>query len=284
MFMERARLRCREITADDLKDVAALLSFGFQDQRARNYWDAALQRLATHATPPGYPRFGYLLEAADAVVGVILQIFYKYDAGDVRCNMSSWWVQPDYRAYGGLLISRALRHSATYTNITPAPQTIPILEAQGYQPYCSGRVVALGWLSRKPVPARVRSFDPAAPGLLSPAEVAILRDHAGYGCICLVCEADGRCYPFVFAPRRRLRVVGLAVLTYCRADADFARFAAVLGRALALRGFPLAVVDADGPIPGVVGRYSGNRPKYFRGPDRPRLGDCAYTERALFGS
>jgi hypothetical protein len=33
-----------------------------------------------------------------------------------------------------------------------------------------------------------------------------------------------------------------------------------------------------------VGWYSPERPKYFRGPHRPRLGDLAYTERTMFGS
>ena len=282
--MTQPRLRCREITAADLDGVAGLLAIGFQDQRDRAFWDGAVARLAAHSAPEGYPQYGYLLEASDTIVGVILQIFHRHADGRVRCNMSSWWVRPEYRTYGGLLISRALRHPATYTNITPAPHTTAILEAQGYQRYCRGRMVALAWLSRGAGGARVRRFDPGSPGQLSPAEATILRDHAGYGCISLVCEADGQCHPFVFAPRRRARVVGLAVLTYCRDEADFARFAGPLGRALARRGFLLTVVDADAAIPGLVGRYSGNRPKYFRGPDRPRIGDCAYTERALFGS
>lgn len=282
--MTHDRLHCRDIDADDLDAVVSLLTLGFRDQRRRSYWEAALARLAAHASPAGYPRFGTLLETAGRVVGVIIQIYHQNNDGSVRCNMSSWWVQPEYRTFGGLLISRALRHPATYTNITPAPQTIALLEAQGYRPYCRGRVVALAWLSRRVARARVRRFDPARPGPLDPDEAAILRDHASYGCISLVCEMEGRCHPFVFAPRRRAGLVGLAVLTYCRAEADFARFAGPLGRALALRGFPLVVVDADGPIAGVIGRYSGDRPKYYRGPDRPRIGDCAYTERALFGS
>jgi hypothetical protein len=34
----------------------------------------------------------------------------------------------------------------------------------------------------------------------------------------------------------------------------------------------------------MVGKYlAGKMPKYFRGPDRPRLGDLSYTEAALFG-
>jgi hypothetical protein len=44
------------------------------------------------------------------------------------------------------------------------------------------------------------------------------------------------------------------------------------------------MIDASAPIPGLVGWYSGsNMPKYFKGPQRPRLGDLAYTENAVMG-
>jgi hypothetical protein len=34
----------------------------------------------------------------------------------------------------------------------------------------------------------------------------------------------------------------------------------------------------------LVGKYFGGKmPRYFRGPNRPRLGDLAYTEAAMFG-
>ena len=53
---------------------------------------------------------------------------------------------------------------------------------------------------------------------------------------------------------------------------------------LAARGRPFVVLDSNGPIPGLVGKYfDAKMPKYFKGPDRPRLGDLAYTEAAMFG-
>src|SRR5262245_19110515 len=55
-------------------------------------------------------------------------------------------------------------------------------------------------------------------------------------------------------------------------------------RSLAPRGLPFVMIDANAPIPGLVGRYcGGNMPKYFKGPQRPRLGDLAYTENAVMG-
>jgi hypothetical protein len=50
------------------------------------------------------------------------------------------------------------------------------------------------------------------------------------------------------------------------------------------RGRPLVIVDANGPIPGLVGMCcDGKAPKYFKGPQRPSFGDLAYTEAVMFG-
>jgi hypothetical protein len=65
---------------------------------------------------------------------------------------------------------------------------------------------------------------------------------------------------------------------------DLVRFSKPLGRFLLSRGKPLLLIDANGPIPGLRGKYvEGAAPKYFRGPEPPRLGDLAFTEAAMFG-
>jgi hypothetical protein len=44
------------------------------------------------------------------------------------------------------------------------------------------------------------------------------------------------------------------------------------------------ILDANGPVPGLVGRYYPERmPRYYFGPDRPKIGDLAYTETSMFG-
>ncbi len=278
-------LRCRQINGADLDQVAALLTLGFQKQRTRAFWDSALQRLTDRDTPPGYPRYGYVLDHGGTVVGVILQIFTRAcSTVRVRCNFSSWWVKPEFRMYGPLLLTRAHRHDATYTAITPAPQIRPILEAQGYARYCTGRAIVLPWLARGSEPARVRRFDETRAADLPEAEANLLRDHAAYGCLSVVCTAAGQHHPFVFAPRRRAGMMGLAILTYCHADAEFPRFAVAIGGYLARRGYPIVVLDADARPAGLPGVYRANKPKYFLGPDHPYLHDHAYSERALFGA
>lgn len=267
------------------------INFSLSHRRSEAFWRNAVGRLPTHATPAGLPKYGYALQAGEAIVGVILLIFARVQSGAgefVRCSLSSWYVEEPFRVYAPLLISRALRHrEVTYFNLTAVPHTFPILKAQGFTSYCSGRFMALPWLARGPsgtTVARVAAGGCAGDGLPR-AEAAILESHAGYGCISLVCHHSGKAYPFVFAPRRKFGIASFALLAYCRGVDDFVRFAGPLGRHLLLRdGLTMVAVDADGPIDALVGHYSADKPKYFLGPNPPRPGDMAYSERTMFGS
>jgi hypothetical protein len=96
--------------------------------------------------------------------------------------------------------------------------------------------------------------------------------------------AAGQAHPFIFRPRFHKGIVPSLQLVYCRDIDDFVRCAGPIGRFLALRGRPFVLIDSNGPISGLVGKYfDGRMPKFFKGPDRPRLGDLAYTEAAMFG-
>src|SRR5215467_9837956 len=131
-------ISCRPIGDMDLHAVVDLLCRGFPE-RSVEFWTTALDRLAQHPTPAGYPKYGCMLEVQGMPVGVLLLIYSRVPgcAKDrVRCNVSSWYVEPEYRCYAGLLVSQALRHKeVTYFNITPAPNTLPILATQGYRPF-----------------------------------------------------------------------------------------------------------------------------------------------------
>jgi hypothetical protein len=112
----------------------------------------------------------------------------------------------------------------------------------------------------------------------------LLLDHADFGCISLWCITAERAYPFVFRPRLVKGCIRCAQLIYCRDIDDLVRFARPIGLYLTLRGQPFVITDSNGPIRGLVGKFFPERmPRYFRGPDLPRLGDLAYTETALFG-
>ena len=82
---------------------------------------------------------------------------------------------------------------------------------------------------------------------------------------------------------KRQRVTG-AVVAVARWFGGILLGAGPLGRYLLRHGLAVVMVDANGPLEGLPGRYfPGRLPNYFRGPEAPRLGDLAYSEAVLFG-
>jgi hypothetical protein len=286
-----ARMRCRRIEDRDRGPVVDLLARGFASRRPRPFWERVMTCLATRAKLAETPRYGYLLEHDGAAVGAILQIFSDLPAAAhngtaARCNVSSWYVEPRFRGYAPFLVAQALKQKdVTYLNVSSVPHTRPIVEMQGFLRFSNGIFLALPCLSRRAdIETRVIAGDAIPDAPYEAHERDLLRDHAAYGCMSLWCEAPERAYPFVFRARRVKGLITCAQLIYCRDTADLVRFARPLGLHLAARGRPLVILDANGPVRGLVGKYfDQTMPKYFKGPAPPRLGDLAYTETALFG-
>ncbi len=284
-------LRCREIGETDLGAVVDLLMRGFPGRRA-SYWTQGFARMAALDVPAGYPRFGLIMENARIPVGVILTLYHLPGAAteSLRCNLSSWYVAPAFRPYASLLISIALkRRDVTYINISPAPQTWPVVEAQGFRRYAAGQFVAFPAIEANASGVSVTQFSSGASYAgLSDDERQLLADHAAFGCLCLVCHTLDGDLPFVFtgfsirAGRVRLPC---ARLLYCRDMADVVAGGGALGRFLLRRGIAAVLLDANGPVPGLRGFYTERLGrKYFKGAKPPRLGDLAYSELAVFGS
>ena len=282
-------IRCRQITETDVPGITALLARGFPSRDVQ-FWQDALAQLGARQPPADLPRYGYLLESGDKLVGAILLICAQVQTGEAslrRCNLSSWYVEPEFRSYGSLLVSRALAHKdVTFLNISAAPHTWPIIEAQGFCRYSDGVFVAVPALNGLFGSSGVKILDARTRPTVGfdPSEQDILVQHADLGCISLWCATSERAYPFVFRPRRVKKLLPCAQLIYCRDVGDFVRFAGPLGRRLLRHGKPFAIVDANAPIPGLIGLYRrGSMPRYFKGPQKPRLGDLAYTEYAVIG-
>lgn len=290
-------MRCRPIEEADLDAVVALLARGFED-RSEAYWRRGLARHASRRTLADCPRYGFMLESEGRAVGVLLTLYSAFEQDGrtrLRCNLSSWYVEPAFRTQAAMLDALSQRRKdVTYLNVTPSPHTFALQEARGFARFCKGQVFAVPALSRvrRGVSARlVTEDDPLLD--LPPPEREMVRDHAGYGCVCLVVTRDGESQP-VIVLRRRIGVLRRKIgagpipcfqLFYCRDIADVPDFAGAVGRLLLRRfGIPWMVVDAVAPIAGLVGRYfEGRAPKYCRGPDPVPLGDLRYTELAIFG-
>ncbi len=228
-----------------------------------------------------------MLEHHGRPVGVLLLISGPVRPGDNRrCNPSSWYVEPEYRAFASLLVSRALcDKTMTYMNVSPAPHTWPILEIQGFRRYVDGLFVSVPSLSASPnedvTVVEATGFEDFTQ---SSFERELLITHARLGCVSVWCKSSKGAYPFVFRARMLRHVVPCFQLVYCREIAEFVRLARPLGWYLLRRGRPFVLVDANGPVPGLAGSYcSGLGVKYYKGPHAPRLGDLSYTETSLFG-
>ncbi|WP_244567884.1 acyl-CoA acyltransferase [Bradyrhizobium erythrophlei] len=262
--------------------------------RSRDYWMQGLRRQAVREVPGGYPRFGYMLDHDGAVAGVLLLLYTaRSDGGDaaIRCNLSSWYVDPAFRNYAPMLTKIAQRHKdVTYLNISPATWTWPIIEAQGFSSYCSGLFFSIPVLSRA---ARGMTIETIAPDTgavegLPGNEVELLARHARYGCLSLACRTPGGGpFPFILSPmriRRGLIAPPAMQLIYCRDVAEFVACAGSIGRALIRHGKISVILDANGPVAGLTGIFSRARGrKYFKGPRRPRLADLTDTELVLYG-
>jgi hypothetical protein len=273
-------IRCREIERADLAAVADLLTRGFEG-RSRDYWMEGLRRASLREVPDGFPRFGYMLDHEGTPVGVLLLIYTARDDGAgtrIRCNVSSWYVEPGFRNYAPVLTKVAQRHKhVTYLNISPAHWTWPTIEAQGFRTYCGGLFFSFPALSRSANGMRVEVVRQDAQTIdgLSKADVMLLARHAAYGCLSLACRAtDGRGFPFVLQPMRARRIAltrdAADLLPRCR------RLCRLRRRHRRL--------DANVRMKELIGVYREPRGrKYFKGPQCPRLADLSDTELVIYG-
>jgi len=132
--------------------------------------------------------------------------------------------------------------------------------------------------------ARILPLGSALPPTCQQHDLKLLEAHRRDGCLALWGVAADQAVPFVLLPHRLRAIVPCAQLVYCRDIGELVQFARPLGRYLLRRGWPALVIDASGPVPGLIGKcFGGKAPKYYKGPHRPSFGDLAFTEAVLFG-
>lgn len=284
-------ITCRPIVEADWAAAIDCLCRGFPE-RPRHYWEQALARMARRPAVGDFPRYGYALFSGEGVVGVMLTLYFRHpgmNSDAIRCNLSSWAVDEDFRSYAGKLVMTALRRrDITYLSITPAPVTLKVTEALRFQRFADGQHAFVPLLSSVRTPSRVVEARADLPELdmLSENERYILLEHAALGCDALICIRDGAALPFVFKSRRVFRgLIPSSQVIYCRSHAELSGCAGALGRHLLRKGRVFCLVDAMGPVPGLVGRYFAEvGPKYFKGPNPPSPGDLAFTEFVVFSA
>ncbi|MDH2347361.1 acyl-CoA acyltransferase [Bradyrhizobium sp. SSUT77] len=291
-----SHIKVRLITDADIPAAIDLLTGGYGSGRVpgpvrpRSFWEDIFSCLSHRPLPAEeLPRYGYVIDSDGVLVGILLLIFSTvWDNGKakIRCNGLGLYVDPAFRLCAPQLIKKASDFKeATVLNLTPAKNTFRMIEALSYVRYCDGIFASIPLLGRARKEARVKVVDvhTKLDVRLDPHDRDLLLEHADCGCMSLWCITPQDAYPFVFRIRQFNRVPCVH-LVYCRNVDDFVRFARPIGLFLARHTWHILVLlDANGPVHGLVGKYfAGKANRYFRGSDRPRLGDLAYTEIALF--
>ena len=268
-----SRVHCRLIAENDLDGLADLLTRGFPRSR-RDRWTRGFARWKNLPVIEEVPRYGYMLEGGFGPAGVILLISSKR-GNQIVCNLSSLYVEPQWRSHSAVLISLAskLKH-VTYLDVSPAPQNWRTLQAQGFAPYNFGRSAFFALPGRGAVSDIIPDDLP---------EAQLLRDHRAMGWISLTVEKDGMVSPFVLKPHRLDQPpVAVMDVMFCRGADDLRRCAPALARHFLPQGRLGFLIDGD--MEAMLSHYvEGKEPRYFKGAYRPILGDLAYTEKAIFG-
>ena len=230
------------------------------------------------------------MEQDGTLVGTILLIFTKVPSGDsstIRCHVTAWYVQPEYRAYAGLFYLKAIsRKNVVYMNISAQLTAQSFLAIHGFTKYSCGQFFTAPLLNliSKTTDCKIISATSVPDVPFKAYERDLLLDHARYGCICLWCVTSEQAYPFVFRTHITKKFLPTAQLIYCREIGDFVKFARTIGMFLARRGKFVVRIDSNGPIPGLIGKYfDGVVPRWYKGPTQPHLGDLAYTQFAMRG-
>jgi hypothetical protein len=227
------------------------------------------------------------MEQDSQLVGVLLVVWTPTNLlpkGQMRANLSSWYVKPEFRSFAAMLLAKVSRSAAvTYTNVSAAPNTIEICLALGFKQYTSGQSVCLPLLSYDQSVNRVSHFEPGRSGL-RPIDDEIAAKHVAMGCLAFVGQFDGKKCLFLFVRRRVKKWIPAAQLIFCENMDSFSSCARSLGWELAKHGLFLIICDANERLkhfPSVY--FEGKVPKYFKGPDAPRIGDLSFTEIPVFG-
>jgi hypothetical protein len=281
-----SKVKIRQIAVEDEAEVVDLLAEGFPT-RSRIYWQRAFQKLVHQVVPTDHAQIGFLMQEATEIVGILLIIWTPPEvlgSGQMRANLSSWYVKPPFRSFAAMLLAKASRHAGvTYLNVSAAANTIQICEALGFKKYTEGQSVSVPLLSHDQTRNRVFRFG-TTNDVLPPVVRQLMANHVEMGCLALVGEIHGSQVPFLFVKRKIRGWIPAWQLIYCRHLADFEACSRGIGRVILGHGSLFVICDAErafNDMPSVY--YPGKTPKYYKGPDVPSACDLSFTEIPLFG-
>jgi hypothetical protein len=221
---QRGQWHVRGVT---VRDIAAVTRFlhGFWPQIAPAAW----RPLFEYDWIADKPDLGFVLvDAAGAIGGFLATIYADRDTpqGRVRfCNVSSWAVLPEQRAYALMLVREVLgRRDCVITNLSPSPEAQAFFLRLGFEPLEDAKLVWLPFANPGSLRPRARTHiedDPRRLAqLLDARGRRILADHPR--CRHLAVESGGAVSHVVRIVRRK-RGVRVSEILYCSDTALLAR-------------------------------------------------------------
>lgn len=275
-------MKIRQITPNDLSALAKLLTEGFPSSEI-DYWRQALCRLSERPRVGDLPQYGLVLETDGALEGVMLMISSRIEDA-IFCNLSSWYIREPSRKYAALLFQRSLKFKdVTFTDCSPIPAILPIIETFGFKPYTGGTVTLdLRHAARSSPP--VKPLDAKALERIDPSLRATVEELLSYGCEGFLAKDQSKNpVPLLFRTRKVKRVFPVARFVYGD-PSDIVNHTGAIMRVLLRRGIPVAFIDWPENTPARLGkllpRYGV---RYSRGSASMDVGNLSQTEVGIFG-
>ena len=282
-----------DIDATNYKDALPLLTKGFANTTAQ-FWQSGIERLLTspvHAEG-GEPIGHFIIADGEAVGLALLTTSDRFDETGAKThrivNFSAWYLEPDHRWRMPLLLNKCMADkSAIYTDLTPAPHVVPILETLGFEQINRGVELINGPVAA----ANIAGAGKLATWRDSPLadgpewRQRLFADHERLGCYVWALEIDGKTTPLILKAIVKARLP-VATVIYCEEPEMLERATSVVARALLKRGRIGLIVDAPQDRPARTGIDRVGFPnKLLRfmkngAPNGPT--DFAYSELVFF--
>jgi len=237
------KITLKNTTPNDFDEAYPLLQNFTNARLTRDDWRA----LFVPAFPTSSDHLGYLLRDQGKAVGVMGCIFSQRTIRGHQfefCNLSSWFIHPDYRKYSMLFMRRlAELDSCVLTSLTPCKKVHNLFIRMGFVPM-EERLLAIppipfGSLSEPPVHL---VSDPLELRIKLKGEALdILNDHSGLDCRHFLAESQGEtCYivctkRYKRSPGLRFRRIPTAVIHHASNPGLLARALHTITRRICLR-------------------------------------------------
>lgn len=275
----------REISFEALDTILPILSRGFPAMRAGG-WAAAIGRLRRFGAADPKARAAYLLEHKGRGVGVILTIpSSRTDDSEAAprriVNLSSWYIDPDYRWRAPRMLQSVTASDATlYTDLTATPPVRAMIERFGFRGWTEGTLVfvlprfAVGFAKGSYV-VPLRDLPPDA--FAGPIR-RLLDQHAALDCVVGGLWDGAALRPVAFS-RKTYRGIRAARLVFANDRATIFAHLPAISRFLLREQILVLAVNADRRerIAGSIFMLR-SAPAFYKGATPPAPCDLAFSE------